>query len=206
MEMNRKLGKYSVLPHGRRRQVHVVTGPLWLPTHHSSDHNQLEYRYTGIGKPPSLVAVPTHFFKVVVVVADGNKEDGSRIEKFACFVMANRPAQSDKGGGDESNWNNGGEDPLILQDFLVPWSTLEMVSGLQFFSHFADDDFRDRADALTRDQINQRQQQRRAPRTTTLQMFQVGKGTSKGGGRRQRLKGIDAVLLEHLCKGGKCRI
>lgn len=207
MEMDRNVSKYSIEPHDRRRQVHVVTGPLWLPTHHSFDLNQLEYRYIGIGEPPSLVAVPTHFFKVVVVVANGDKKDDSRIEKFACFVMVNGPRQSDNANDGESNARNGGdEDQLTLQDFLVPWSTLEMVSGLQFFSKFIDDDFRNTADALTRDQMDQREQQRRSLTTSALQVLQVGKSTSKGGGRRQQRKGINAALLQHLCNGGKCRV
>ena len=50
----------------------VVTGPLWLPSsttrHDSSGENIFHYSYEGIGKPPSLIAVPTHFYKVVVVV------------------------------------------------------------------------------------------------------------------------------------------
>ena len=186
-----------------RRQVHVLTGPLWMPTHYSNnDHHpsaSLEYRYLGIGKPPSLVAVPTHFFKVVVVIAKDEITGNGRIEKFACFVLANRPTQSD--AGSETN-----DDQFILQDFLVPWSTLETVSGLEFFSHLVDDDFRGRADELTIAQVHRRQRQSQSQKTSTLQLLESGKGASNNGGRRQRNKGKELAALEHLCKGGKCRV
>ncbi|KAL3942015.1 MAG: hypothetical protein SGBAC_003727 [Bacillariaceae sp.] len=185
-----------------RRQVHVLTGPLWMPTHNSNNgppSASLEYRYLGIGTPPSLIAVPTHFFKVVVVVAkDEIPGNPGRIEKFACFVMANRPTQSDT----SSEMN---DEKFILQDFLVPWSTLETVSGLEFFSHLVDDDFCKRADELTLGQINRRRRQSQSPRTSTLQLLEAG--TLKKGGRRQDdNKGTELAALEHLCKGGKCRL
>lgn len=176
----------------QRRQVHVLTGPLWMPTHYSSTTNGMEYRYLGIGKPPSLVAVPSHFFKVIVVV-DKTPDGTDQIEKFACFVMANKSTQS----GDETI----DDDQFFLQDFLVPWSTLETVTGLEFFSNLIDDDFRKRADELTLAQVHRRQRQSQAPRSPTLPLLEAG--TSKGGGRRNRK---DLSTLEHLCKGGKCRV
>lgn len=183
----------SVLSPRQRRQVHVLTGPLWMPTHYSNVEGAfMEYRYLGIGKPPSLIAVPSHFYKVVVVVAHDKTTGTDRIEKFACFVMANRSTQSDS----ETN-----DDQFFLQDFLVPWSTLETVTGLEFFSHMVDDDFRKRADELTLAQVHRRQRQSQAPKTPSLQLLEAG--TNSGGGRRQR---NDLVSLEHLCKGGKCRV
>ncbi|CAJ1960338.1 unnamed protein product [Cylindrotheca closterium] len=186
-----------------RRQVHVLTGPLWMPTHFSNnDHNpsaSLEYRYLGIGKPPSLVAVPTHFFKVIVVIAKDEITGNGHIEKFACFVMANRPTQSDTDSETK-------DDPSVLQDFLVPWSTLETVSGLELFSHLVDDDFRKRADELTLAQVHRRQRQSQSPRTSALELLEAGKGALNNGGRRQHNKGKELAALEHLCKGGKCRV
>ena len=49
----------------------MVTGPLWLPASVTNSDNgeaRYWYSYEGIGRPPSLVAVPTHFYKVVAVV------------------------------------------------------------------------------------------------------------------------------------------
>lgn len=107
--------------------TYVVTGPLWLPKRQIGDR-VFQYAYPAIGKPPSLVAVPSHLFKVVVVV---NKNE--QIINFACFVMANTEP--------EANYN--------LQDFLVRWTDLEAVTGLQFFPHLADDNFKQQADRLT---------------------------------------------------------
>ena len=41
--------------------VYVVTGPLYLPTKTNSSWTLM---HPMIGHPPSMVAVPTHFFKV----------------------------------------------------------------------------------------------------------------------------------------------
>ena len=215
----------------RNRQVHVLTGPLWMPTHYNPDNSPsaaLEYRYPGIGNPPSIVAVPTHFFKVVVVVAKDKSTGKDQIEKFACFVMANRSTQSDgtttitaaaaaagttttttTTNNSKNNSSSGSnDDQFLLQDFLVPWSTLETVTGLEFFSHLIDDDFRNRADELTLAQVYRRQRQNQAPQKPTFQQLlgaSSSTSTSRGGGHK-RNKGKELAMLEHLCKGGKCRI
>lgn len=198
VELQKEDASHSIAHPQRRRQVHVLTGPLWLPTKYSKNEG-VEYRYLGIGKPPSLVAVPSHFFKVVVAVSPDKTTGGSdRIEKFACFVMANRSTQSDAASG-ASDTN---DDQFVLQDFLVPWSTLETLSGLELFSHLVDDEFRTRADELTLAQVHRRQRQIQAPRAPTLQLLEAG--TIRGGaGQRQR---EDLSVLEHLCKGGKCQV
>jgi hypothetical protein len=43
-------------------EVHVVTGPLWLPVRRL-DKAKFEYCFQGIGQPPALVSVPKHFLK-----------------------------------------------------------------------------------------------------------------------------------------------
>jgi len=85
--------------------TYVVTGPLWLP-HRQIGEKQFEYRYPALGNPPSLVSVPTHFYKVVVVV-----RDDSEITHHACFVVPNSP--------DAKDWK--------LEQGLVRWSDLEAV-------------------------------------------------------------------------------
>eukprot|EP00955_Chlamydomonas_euryale_P047950 353839-Chlamydomonas_euryale.AAC.39 len=42
--------------------VYIVTGPLWLPKQDANGNWAMQHPM--IGKPPSLVAVPTHYFKV----------------------------------------------------------------------------------------------------------------------------------------------
>jgi endonuclease G len=109
--------------------THVVTGPLWLPAKRTSEEH-FRYNYPAIGPPSSLIHVPTHFFKVIVVVVD------DAIRKFACFVVPN--ANVDK------------DDKKSLRNYLVHWSELEIVSGLQFFPQLtARDGWRDSVRAIT---------------------------------------------------------
>lgn len=120
--LNRKL--WSRLEHwvrqvaARHETTIVVTGPLWLPDRaiSTADENPKEptlweYRYPAIGRVPSLISVPTHFFKLVAVV------DGNSIVKYAAFVVP----------------NNDSSDRQQLESHLVRWSDLEAVVGMQFF-------------------------------------------------------------------------
>lgn len=82
--------------------VHVITGPLFLPEHDNV------VRYPVIG---SNVAVPTHFFKVILV------------EKF-------------NGGFDSEAWlmpNQPIEKNIELSSFSTSIDKIERVSGLVFF-------------------------------------------------------------------------
>ncbi|GLC42973.1 hypothetical protein PLESTB_000280700 [Pleodorina starrii] len=123
--------------------VYVMTGPLWLPT-----RSQLEDEDGGggggggkgkggkwtlvhdwIGKPPGLVAVPTHYYKVVVADPRGGGEPGkapardavSPLAKGAvavgAFVMPNQPMDA--------------RSPLSA--YVVPLEDLEQVAGTRFF-------------------------------------------------------------------------
>lgn len=52
----------------------MVTGPLWLPTRPAktpSGATAFEFSFQGLGEPPGLVQVPTHFYKVVLAEAEG---------------------------------------------------------------------------------------------------------------------------------------
>lgn len=104
--------------------TYVVTGPLWLPKLKIGEEKFL-YSYVGLGNPPSLVSVPSHLFKVVVVVK------GDTIVEFACFVLANDNTQRS------------------LKDTLVSWSDLEAVSGMEFFPQLVNPDWKAAADSLT---------------------------------------------------------
>eukprot|EP00536_Pseudo-nitzschia_multiseries_P003850 jgi/Psemu1/295350/fgenesh1_pm.61_\ len=99
--------------------VYVVTGPLWLPKKQVGD-GKFEYQHLGLGRPPALVTVPTHLWKVVVVVPrDVPNAPSNPILHFACFVIANEEVSPSK----------------KLEDYVVPWNDLETVTGLQFFPH-----------------------------------------------------------------------
>ena len=136
-------GIWNVLEEWIRRLVHsneiaatstvyVVTGPLWLPKRQVGDR-KFEYQYLGLGRPPSLIMVPTHFFKVVVVV---NEHDRT-IVKFACFVVGNEENCPSK----------------KLEDYVVPWKDLETVAGLQFFPNWAKPEWKDHADQVMKFQV-----------------------------------------------------
>jgi DNA/RNA endonuclease G (NUC1) len=97
-------------------ETYVVTGPAWLPIKQVATA-KFQYAYVGLGQPPSLVAVPTHFFKVIAVVSPKT----NTIVEFACFVVPNTEPNKSKG----------------MQDYVVPWTDLEAVTGLQFFPTLA---------------------------------------------------------------------
>lgn len=111
-----------------RSTTFVVTGPLWLPSSQTKEREFL-YQYPALGLPPAVVAVPTHFFKVVVVVRE------ERISKFGAFVIPNNTPDPER--------------KHELERFLVRWSDLEAVVGMEFFPFLADSSWKKRADAAT---------------------------------------------------------
>jgi len=89
--------------------VRIVTGPLYLPKQHPDGKWRVSYEV--IGNPPN-VAVPTHFYKVIVA------EDGSAGGPVAvgAFVLPN------------ARINN----KTPLTEFVVPLEIVERASGLEF--------------------------------------------------------------------------
>lgn len=104
--------------------VYVITGPLYLPKY-DPQTGKWVVKYEVIGTPPTI-AVPTHFFKVILGVKNdptvtvGNNKNtvGTRTQYgLAAFVMPN----------DNIDPN------APLEAFLVPLEEVERQSGLQFF-------------------------------------------------------------------------
>lgn len=111
----------------------VATGPLFLASRRDTSTSEAferqdtravqrvgqgapkptawEMRHPMLGEPPALMAVPTHFFKVVFV-----EGSDSRVS-CAAFVLPNAPIPRD----------------VSLRRFVVPLTDLEIVSGLEFF-------------------------------------------------------------------------
>ncbi|KAK2838244.1 hypothetical protein Q5P01_015456 [Channa striata] len=87
--------------------VYVCTGPLYLPR--QEDDGKLYVRYQVIGR--NHVAVPTHFFKVVIL----EQVDGRGVE-LRSYVLPNEPV----------------DEKIPLERFLVPIETIERASGLLF--------------------------------------------------------------------------
>lgn len=92
---------------GRYDDVRVMTGPLYLPKKCSDDKYRVTYEV--IGSPPNI-AVPTHFFKLVV-----GEVKGSDKLAVGAFVLPNQVIPN--------------EEPLT--NFQVPVEALERSSGLE---------------------------------------------------------------------------
>lgn len=93
--------------------VRIVTGPLYLPK--KCDDGKFRVTYEVIGNPPNI-AVPTHFFKLVVAEKSKKKSPNSQDLAVAAFVMPNAIIPN--------------ETPL--RTFEVPVESLEKSSGLEF--------------------------------------------------------------------------
>ncbi|KAM4746373.1 endonuclease G, mitochondrial isoform 2-T2 [Anableps anableps] len=87
--------------------VYVCTGPLYLPR--QENDGKLYVRYQVIGR--NHVAVPTHFFKVLIL----EQADGRGVE-LRSYVLPNEPI----------------DEKVPLERFLVPIETIERASGLLF--------------------------------------------------------------------------
>ncbi|XP_015258053.1 PREDICTED: endonuclease G, mitochondrial [Cyprinodon variegatus] len=87
--------------------VYVCTGPLYLPR--QEDDGKLYVKYQVIGR--NHVAVPTHFFKVLIL----EQTDGKGVE-LRSYVLPNEPI----------------DEKVPLERFLVPIETIERASGLLF--------------------------------------------------------------------------
>ncbi|VEN40177.1 unnamed protein product [Callosobruchus maculatus] len=95
--------------------VYCCTGPLYLPRKESDGKNYVKYEVIGANH----VAVPTHFYKVVV----GETKDG-KLEMEA-FVMPNQVIDSS----------------VPLASFQVPPESIERAAGLLFFDNLARNKF-----------------------------------------------------------------
>uniref|UniRef100_A0A1B6E2D5 Endonuclease n=1 Tax=Clastoptera arizonana TaxID=38151 RepID=A0A1B6E2D5_9HEMI len=87
--------------------VYVCTGPLYLPRKENDGKLYVKYQVIGANH----VAVPTHFFKVVVMETNDNKYH------LEAYIMPNQVI----------------DDKTPLNVFMVPPETVERASGLLFF-------------------------------------------------------------------------
>ena len=89
--------------------VYVFSGPLYMPARASNGKWIVQYEMLGDDKG-GHVAVPTHFFKVIMA------EERGRIA-IGAFIMPNKPIAPD----------------IPLEKFTVELATVESASGLHFF-------------------------------------------------------------------------
>ncbi|ODV93568.1 hypothetical protein PACTADRAFT_71327 [Pachysolen tannophilus NRRL Y-2460] len=97
------------------RSVRIVTGPLFLPKKDPID-GKFRVTYEVIGNPPN-VAVPTHFFKLIVAESPVQNPTSDALA-VAAFVLPNDVISND----------------TKLTAFEVPLEALEISSGLEFLS------------------------------------------------------------------------
>lgn len=103
--------------------VRIVTGPLYLPKRDPDGKWRVSYEM--IGNPPNI-AVPTHFFKVVIGEYDNNSNNNnsyrnsSGISNVAvgAFVIPNEPI----------------DNTTSLKSFYVPLESVERSSGFELIS------------------------------------------------------------------------
>lgn len=203
-----------------KMETYVVTGPLWLPTIHWG-----EYQYPAIGTPPTIISVPTHFFKVIIVVVNHHHPTttttiptttktittmpyhNSVVCKFACFVIPNQEPDPKK----------------QLHDYLVQWSDLETVLGMQLFpKQCGDKEWKECADALTQDvwelhpsNNNKNVKKMNISNTNdapqSLLLLTASSGNQQQGNNsslitvKKKRKNMNFQGLQHLCKSGVCK-
>jgi len=96
------------------RNVYVCTGPLYLPKKSEKDGKNY-VKYQVIGK--NNVAVPTHFFKVILGENSGDSSSSSSHLEMEAYVLPNQPIP----------------DHVALHTFQVPPDAVERAAGLLFF-------------------------------------------------------------------------
>lgn len=94
------------------KSVRIITGPLYLPKKDADGKYRVSYEV--IGNPPSI-AVPTHFFKLIVAEKSNKKPDSSNDVAVAAFILPNDIIKN--------------ETPL--RTFEIPVESLERSSGLE---------------------------------------------------------------------------
>jgi endonuclease G len=118
----------------RADDLYVVTGPLYLPSPPPPPpppgaDAKWRANHAYIGTPPSLVAVPTHFYKVVLADNESGKH-GPHRAAVAAFVMPNAAIDAQ----------------TPLEAFTVPLDALERAAGTSFFPGFVDQTRREALD------------------------------------------------------------
>lgn len=95
------------------KEVYVCTGPLYLPKKEADGKKYVRYEVIG----GNNVAVPTHFYKIVVCESHDGKLE------MEAFVMPNAPI----------------DDKTPLTNFQVPPESVERAAGLLFFDRLSRD-------------------------------------------------------------------
>ena len=93
--------------------MYCCTGPLYLPRTEEDGRNWVRYQVIG----QNNVAVPTHFFKILVLETDSGQLE------LESFVLPNQEIP----------------DSTPLDNFRVPPESVERAAGLLFFDRLSRD-------------------------------------------------------------------
>mmetsp|Transcript_1231 Transcript_1231/g.1880 ORF Transcript_1231/g.1880 Transcript_1231/m.1880 type:complete len:387 (-) Transcript_1231:61-1221(-) len=186
---------------GQERSAIVITGPLWMPNKILRGENGLRdkflYSHYGFGVPPSIVQVPTHFFKVVYTFSEDS--DDNEVESFAAFVVPNASFHGVKS--------------VNLQNYLVRLTDLEATTGLAFFPTF-DEERLEVFDLITEEvwmkgnaAVNDFDNEDSLIEGECIGSSQLILSKNRKGKIRKRLKELSdgSTLLKHMCADGACR-
>ncbi|KAK6533207.1 nuclease [Arthrobotrys megalospora] len=99
---------------GKYPSIRVITGPLYLPKLGGDGKYRVSYEV--IGSPPN-VAVPTHFYKIILGESAVTPNPGAPVA-IGAFVLPNAPI----------------DNKTPLTEFAVPVEMIEKASGLDFLS------------------------------------------------------------------------
>lgn len=200
------------------KESYIITGPMFLPNQiidaqNNRDGTNLKtlYQYTfqGIGEPPSIVHVPTHFFKMVISFKKKEGENTRVVDKFAAWVIPNNDEFFRK-LSDSTHVVN-------LQDFLVRPTDIEAVTGIRFFPN----DDRVHGQIHIMDIVTESVWNEQGKQSNVLLLSDGGKRNSdseerndSGGGyiqskrkkakNRKLLNDFDSHIPSHLCSKGRC--
>uniref|UniRef100_A0A061RVV9 Endonuclease n=1 Tax=Tetraselmis sp. GSL018 TaxID=582737 RepID=A0A061RVV9_9CHLO len=172
------------LASGKGHEVFVVTGPLYLP-HRAPDGKGWVMEHPMLGEPPSMVSVPTHFYKVVLVEQKGS--EAGRPARLSCgaFVMPNAPI-----------------DPAMpLEAFAVPLTQLESVSGLTFFPGLINEERR-----LQLDGSSVRCRQAALASLSSTSTVPLLEGSSSAAAPANKSPSPGAKQPAHLCEAFACKL
>lgn len=177
--------------------LYVVTGPLYLPSPDGATTTKWRANHAYIGTPPSLVAVPTHFYKVVLADNESGKH-GPHRAAVAAFVMPNAAIDAQ----------------TPLEAFTVPLDALERAAGTSFFPRFVDASRREALDRTAlalqergrgRQALGAGEQQQAA--AMLLQLPPSGKEASSGSPPPPLPKTTgDRRGAVHLCEHVACKL
>lgn len=128
----------------------VCTGPLWVPQHwsgadsggRSGSSGTWRHSFPALGAPLGWVAVPTHFYKVVLGrrLDGGGAGSGGGWEAAGAFVLPNAPPpdaasftrlEGRSSGQEEAGKSRGGSAPFRPADCAVPILAVEALAGLE---------------------------------------------------------------------------